>query len=138
MRLGYILWEKSRVFQQGLIIYSNSKNERDDRSVFFVTRFFWSGEPGLNRRPSAWEADVLPTELPPQVVILSKLWTFIYLELLNASKGGWHGLGAPHTIIGNPIMYGGKSVPGPTSFVHLVITDIKISFHRVFLYNGFI
>src|SRR5262249_34455517 len=27
----------------------------------------WSGKPGSNRRPSAWEADALPTELFPHV-----------------------------------------------------------------------
>jgi hypothetical protein len=33
------------------------------------TRWGQSGRPGSNRRPSAWEADALPTELRPQISI---------------------------------------------------------------------
>ena len=30
---------------------------------------FWSERPGSNRRPSAWKADALPTELLPRQLI---------------------------------------------------------------------
>ena len=48
--------------------------------------------------------------------------TFVSLNYEMLQAGGWHGLGAPHTIIGNPIIYGGKSVTGPTSFSHFVMS----------------
>ena len=36
---------------------------------------YWSGERGLNPRPSGWEPDALPTELPPRIVFSSGIRT---------------------------------------------------------------
>lgn len=45
---------------------------------------FWSGRRGSNPRPSAWEADALPTELLPRGVGVAKL--DIFFETANARK----------------------------------------------------
>ena len=42
-----------------------------DCEVFVILmneRDFWSGQPDSNWRPSAWQADALPTELYPQMI----------------------------------------------------------------------
>ena len=39
--------------------------------------YFLSGKRGSNSRPSAWEADALPTELLPPVVMDCKISNYI-------------------------------------------------------------
>ena len=39
-----------------------------------IVRFSWSGRRGSNPRPSAWEADALPTELLPHVCSVGNAW----------------------------------------------------------------
>ena len=46
-----------------------------DCEVFVILmneRDFWSGQPDSNWRPSAWQADALPTELYPQLKLHHK------------------------------------------------------------------
>ena len=46
---------------------TRSPNHEGPKSLSSGTpRKIWSGKPGSNRRPSAWEADALPTELFPR------------------------------------------------------------------------
>lgn len=58
----------------------NLRNQSVEENCIFI-----SGEPGSNRRPSRWQRDVLPTELPPLIFIISNELHPLYDQTINST-----------------------------------------------------
>lgn len=55
-----------------------------DQTLFCLMHLsiFWSRLPGLNRRPSDWKSEALPTELS-LLCYLSAFWIFFWFRILR-------------------------------------------------------
>ena len=49
-------------------LHPGAKKKTGHHARFLLSNVVWSGEWDSNPRPSAWEADALPAELPPLVI----------------------------------------------------------------------
>ena len=68
-----------RIMENGL--HGKSKNQ--EAVSFFETASYRSGKRDSNSRPSAWEANALPTELLPHFVCKCNVFLFYFIKNRN-------------------------------------------------------